>query len=296
MTPVVSVVIPVKDGARDLPRLLDALAAVEWPRERLETLVVDNGSADGSRELAARAGLRVLDEPRPGPYAARNRGAHEASGEWVVFTDADCAPRPDWLRRLLADPIPDGAGAIAGEVLALELETPVQRFVEARGFMKHAVTLPHKAIPGFSTANVAIRRDALLALGGFRDDVLFFGDMELAWRLQIDGGGKLLFRPDAVVLHRHRRTARELWRQGVQHGRGVAFMKSAHPGRYRIGVGEQIARLASIGTAAGRAASGSAPDRWRAPGYLALWYGGMAWGYARGPAWVDRPTDDGRSR
>jgi glycosyltransferase involved in cell wall biosynthesis len=291
MSPTVSIVVPVLNAAGDLPRLLRALAELDWPQDRLECLVVDNGSTDRSRELAAAAGLRVLDEPKQGSYAARNRGVREARSEWVVFTDADCAPRPDWLRRLFAEPVPAEAGAIAGEVLALESDTPVQRFIESRGFMKHAVTLPHKDLPCFSTANVAIRRSLLLELGGFRADVLYFGDMEFSWRMQVERRALLEFRPDAVVLHRHRRTAGALWRQAVQHGRGVAFMKRAYPAVYRFSVGEQWRRVLGVGAAAAGAATGGDPDRWRTPGYLALWYGGMTWGYVKGPAWVgQRPT------
>jgi glycosyltransferase involved in cell wall biosynthesis len=287
MIPNVSVVVPVKNAGDDLPRLLRALAALEWPEDKLQRIVVDNGSTDGSRERAIAAGVRLLDEPRPGSYAARNRGVRESTGDWVVFTDSDCAPRPDWLYRLFADPVPDEVGAIVGEVLASELDTPVQRFIESRGLMKHAVTMPHKRLASFSTANVAIRRAVLDGLRGFSERALYFGDMEFSWRIQTDLGLRLAFRPDAVVLHRHRRTAKALWRQAVQHGRGVAFMKRLYPAIYHVSFGEQVRRLFGIGAATARIATpGGDSDRWRTPGYLALWYGGMAWGYVKGPAWV----------
>ncbi len=280
--PRVSVVVPVLNAAADAPRLLDALAALDWPADRLERIVVDNGSTDGTAEALTRPGVTVLRESRPGSYAARNRGIAAATGDWIAFTDADCAPRSDWLTRLLADPVSEGTGAVAGEVMAWEPETPVQRFIESRGLMKHEVTLPHKALPCFSTANVAVRRDVLNHLGGFREESRFFGDMELSWRMQIEAGASILFRPDAVVLHRHRRTLRALWAQAVQHGRGTAFMKRTYPALYRIDAGEQLRRLSGIATAAG---AGS--DRWREPGYLALWYAGLLWGYLLGPAWTE---------
>ncbi len=285
--PRVSVVVPVLNAAADAPRLLDALAALDWPEDRLERIVVDNGSTDGTAEALTRPGVTVLREPRPGSYAARNRGIAAATGDWIAFTDADCAPRPDWLTRLLADPVPDGTGAIAGEVLAAELATPVQRFIESRGFMKHERTLPHKALPCFSTASVAVRREVLARLGGFREESRFFGDMELSWRMQIEAGASVLFRPDAIVLHRHRRTLGALWAQAVQHGRGTAFMKRTYPEVYRIDLGEQLRRLSGIAAATGRAAAGGSSDRWREPGYLALWYAGLLWGYLLGPAWTE---------
>ena len=275
LPPKVSIVVPARNAAGDIDRLLDALEKLDWPREATEVVVVDDASTDDTRErIAAHPNVQLVpNEERKGPYASRNIGAARATGDWIAFTDADCAPKPDWLTRLLGGPIEPDVGAIAGEVLALETATRTQAFIEKRGFMKHAVTLHHKALPCFSTANVAIRRDALAHLGGFREDVLYFGDMELSWRLQLQLKQRLLFRPDAVVLHRHRRTVGALWRQAVQHGRGVAFMKRTYPDVYRFSGGEQVRR-------AGDLVSGGDTL------LLALWYAGMVAGYLRGPAWV----------
>jgi cellulose synthase/poly-beta-1,6-N-acetylglucosamine synthase-like glycosyltransferase len=224
-------------------------------------------------------------------YAARNRGARAARFPWVAFTDSDCAADRDWLKRLLAPPLPEGCGAVVGEVVALEGTTPVQRLTERYGLMRHAVTLPHKELPCFSTANVAVRRELLLRLDGFRQDVRFFGDMDLSWRIQLHGGSTLLFRPEARIFHRHRRTLGALWRQGVQHGRGVAFMKAAYPDRYHIRAGEQVGRLFGLARAAGGAIFPDAPgplrDRLLAPVFLTVWYGGLLAGYLRGPAWTE---------
>jgi cellulose synthase/poly-beta-1,6-N-acetylglucosamine synthase-like glycosyltransferase len=128
--------------------------------------------------------------------------------------------------------------------------------------------------------------------------------MELSWRMQIASGARIVFRPDAVIRHRHRRTLRALWRHGRQHGRGVAFMKSVYPDRYRIRPGEQVGRVGAIGREALRALTGSGAhardasgrnaaagsreprrDRFLAPIFLTIWYGGMAAGYLMGPAW-----------
>jgi len=284
--PRVSVVVPVLNGAHEIDRLLASLLALDWPEDRLEILVVDNGSSDGTAKVAAHYPVRVLAETEvTSSYAARNRGVAQASGDWIAFTDVDCVVEPTWLRRLLLPSPPPQVGAVAGEVLALEGATPVQRLVERYGIMKHAITLPHKALPCFSTANVAVRRDLLGELHGFRDHVRYFADMELSWRLQIEGGREILFRPDAVVRHRHRRTWGALFRQGVQHGRGVAFMKRTYPHHYRIHPSEQFRRLGSLAGAMGRTvtAAGSSDSGW-APLFLTLWYGGLLVGYLMGPA------------
>jgi hypothetical protein len=112
--------------------------------------------------------------------------------------------------------------------------------------------------------------------------------MELSWRMQLDLERRLLFRPEAVILHRHRRTWRQLWRHGRQHGRGVAFMKRTHPELYRIDPREQLGRIAGIFRAAGAAVGGTrgrglGRDRWCAPLFLTTWYLGMGVGYLMGP-------------
>src|SRR5579872_2890791 len=96
--PVVSVVIPVRNEERRLPKCLDAL----WRQQGappFEVLVVDNGSADATKDIASRHPIhaRVLTELLPGPYAARNTGIRAAEGEVVALTDADCVPGSNWL-------------------------------------------------------------------------------------------------------------------------------------------------------------------------------------------------------
>jgi glycosyltransferase involved in cell wall biosynthesis len=308
--PGVSVVVPVLNGAGEIGRLLESLLALDYPRERLELIVVDNGSTDGTRDVISGFPVRLVEETDTrSSYAARNRGTAIAGGEWIAFTDADCVASPDWLLRLLRPPLPAHIGAVAGEVLALEGTTPVQRLMERHGFMKHAVTLPHKNLPCFSTANVAVRRPVLEKLEGFREDVRYFGDMELAWRMQLEASAGILFRPEAVIRHRHRRTWGELWRQACQHGQGVAFLKEAYPDHYRIHPGEQARRIGGLVAAGGRAitgqgarnksepkgqgAQGARPadtkakhdqDRFREPLFLAIWYAGLLTGYVKGPA------------
>lgn len=277
-----TVVIPARNAAGEIGRCVEAVLAQDVPPDHLRVVVVDNRSTDKTAEEARSAGARVVREDRlASSYAARNRGVAEAESEWVAFTDADCVPDPSWLRTLLAPPIPENVGAVVGEVEALEFETPVQRLVERHGIMRHAVTLPAKALPSFSTANVAIRTSLLRELGGFREDVRFFGDMEFSWRMQIERGATVLFRPEAVVRHRHRRTWGAFWRQAVQHGRGVALMRRNYPDRYRISLRGQAGRLLSR-----RRSEAAGVDGLWEPVWLTLWYGGLLAGYLRGPAWT----------
>ena len=98
----VSVVVPVKDGARYLAELLAAVFAQAPDAAELEVLVIDSGSRDGSPEIAKSIGVTTLSEPEPGVGPARNRGIAAARGDIVAFTDADCEPTRGWLTALVA--------------------------------------------------------------------------------------------------------------------------------------------------------------------------------------------------
>src|SRR3546814_13107079 len=99
-------------------RCLDAVRAQSLPSEELEIIVVDNGSTDGTAEIARSVpGVIVLTDHRPGSYAARNRGLAHARGTYVAFTDADCRPASDWLAKALsAAGRPPDAGVLAGRL------------------------------------------------------------------------------------------------------------------------------------------------------------------------------------
>src|SRR5947209_6952463 len=99
--PALAVVIPVHNGGRDFGRCLRRLR--ESRGTAFELVVVDDGSTDGSADLAAAAGARVLRHDRPrGPASARNAGAEAATADLVFFLDADVAVHPETLARAAA--------------------------------------------------------------------------------------------------------------------------------------------------------------------------------------------------
>src|SRR5215207_5979372 len=96
-----SIIVPTYQRPAALARCLDAIRALDFPRDRFELLVVDDGSPTPPADLIA-ALDRSLDAQlvrarHSGPAAARNAGARLARGRYLVFTDDDCAPRADWL-------------------------------------------------------------------------------------------------------------------------------------------------------------------------------------------------------
>lgn len=257
---VVSVIVPVRDGAAMLVSCLDALAGQTGlsPSE-IEVLVVDNGSGDASPTIAAAhpAVSRVLHEARAGSYAARNAGVAAASAPSLAFTDADCTPRADWLAGGLAA-LGAGADLAGGAVEPAERTrpTPWERYDRAV-YLRQDELITHD---GFAaTANLFVRRAVFDAVGPFDPRLRSGGDYEFGRRATA-AGFRLVHAPDAVVVHRPRAGLSDTWRLHRRIGAGWADLHAA--GKRGRAVDDPALRLA-VGTVIERAAAGGDPLRRR---------------------------------
>ena len=248
--PSLTIAICTKDRSVRLQRCLASLLPqIERGRsegQAIEVLVVDNApSDDRTREVAAAlAGVRYALEPRPGLDFARNRALSAAEGDWIAFLDDDVVVDRGWLsglREAWAEN-PD-AGAFTGLVLPYELATPSQIIFERRGgfrrgFDKIRYGTSYPANPLYPCAsgifgagcNMAFRRDAMTALGGF-DEALDTGaplpgggDLDAFFRI-VRAGHVLAYEPQLLVYHEHRREMPALRRQYWSWGLGcMAFL------------------------------------------------------------------------
>jgi len=156
--PTCSVIVPVYQHWHGVPELLRRLEEQTVPERDFEVLRVDNGCPDYTPPADVADNVRILHCGAPASYAARNHGVEHARGEWLVFTDADCLPRRDWLEALLnrAQQANGAPRVLAGQVVMVGLsEEPspwevydfVKGIPQARYVTKGYATTANLAVP-----------------------------------------------------------------------------------------------------------------------------------------------------
>lgn len=224
----VSIIIPAYNAAATIGTQLSALAAE--PLEDTEVLVADNGSDDGTIEVALgfqnRVPVRVIDaSARRGPAAARNLGAAAATGEVLLFVDADDRVLPGWFSALRDESV---SGPTSGPVLFVS-RSDLEVGESAVGGRRWPTRHPrHEGIIPFQrSCNLGMRRDLLLALGGFDERFLRSQDLELSIRL-LKAGHELRFAAGARLLTSRRPDIRGAARQFYEYGRFEPLLRREH--------------------------------------------------------------------
>ncbi len=232
---IASVVIPVYNGADTLEACLQSLAHQSMKREEFEVIVVDDGSRDDSAAIARRFGATVIQQKNAGAPAARNTGVRAARGKWVAFTDSDCVCSRTWLASLVAaaEREPDALGA-AGKTVGYRSSTPAAKFVDLMGGLDPARSLAHPKFPFAPTANALYRREYVLAAGGFDTRYATYDACDLHTRLRAaHPNARYVYEPRALVMHKHRATWKQYWRQQYFYGVGYAQFVLAHRDQVR---------------------------------------------------------------
>jgi O-antigen biosynthesis protein len=249
--PLVSVIVPVLDGEAVIGDCLAALLAMDYPSDRREIVVVDNGSIDRTAEVVGRHPVRYVHESERGPARARNAGIVASDGEVVAFTDSDCLATSGWLREIVAALDEDGVGGVAGEILPYPPRTAAERYAARLRHLSPQRYLARPIMPFAVTANLAFPRAVMDRVGRFDPHAPRGGEStDYCTRFFRATGLELRFAPRAAVFHRHRDSAWELVRQQWGYGRGHAYLYRKYGDeipwgwRQRIGVYADLARAA----------------------------------------------------
>jgi len=226
-----SVIVCTRNGANTLRACLESLERQTWANR--EIIVMDDGSTDATAEIARSFTRVVYQHQAPaGLSAARNHGMELATGDILAYTDDDCIADEDWLSHL-ARAFDDPRWVAAG---GPNIPPPPRNQIEslvaaAPGAPTHVLLSDEEAehLPG---CNLAIRKEALQKLGGFKTDFTTAGDdVDVCWRLR-EAGGALRFVPAAMVWHHRRFTVRAYLRQQSGYGKAEALLMKHHPSRF----------------------------------------------------------------
>jgi glycosyltransferase involved in cell wall biosynthesis len=225
--PLISVVVPTRDRPRALGRCLGALSA-QTVRERLEVVVVDDGSLDGDAvaETVARwPGASLRRQASSGPAAARNAGAHAARGRFICFTDDDCEPHEDWAERLV-EALESKADAVGGRTIG----APSDAIVRASELIARAPALVSEDSLVFTPSNnLACRADVLAAVP-FDESYPAAAGEDREWCERLLRSGRVLrYEPSAVLVHHHDSGMRSFLRKQFRYGRGAFRFRRLGP-------------------------------------------------------------------
>lgn len=272
--PTLSVVIGTLNRCDSLPRAIDSLLRQECPSDRVEIIVVDNGSTDATVDVAKsystqHARIRYVLEPKLGLSNARNAGIANARGVFVGFFDDDATAEPQWAATVLSiiDSDPE-VGAIGGPIVVEWPSGKPDWMPPSReGYYGHCDYGPTRRLLTFPEypygSNMIIRRERLTRIGGLRDSVgpkgknmMSAGEQDLFMRLSADPL-RIVYDPAAVVHHwifANQVTKQWLMRRSMKHGlSNTRMMNVIHAGRrgYWLILGSLAAWRCAFGAIAG---------------------------------------------
>jgi glycosyltransferase involved in cell wall biosynthesis len=240
--------VPTRDRAALLATCVTSLLAQDYPADRFEVLVVDDGSEDGTASVlqdllpsvaAAGPDLRLFRQPHRGPNAARNIGFDAARGDLICLVDDDCDVPPSWLRAMVegAGRNPE-AGCVCGPI-RLRLEGPGPRRCGQESLGEGELDLGGEEgeVAEAWSGNMGVRRTALEQVGPFDGGLVLLGHTEAEWVQRFRAaGGRVVYLPDAWLWHRRTREElrvhRLMWRNFLR-GRGQSLNGARFGRRYR---------------------------------------------------------------
>lgn len=225
--PFFSIVIPTYNRPQPLKNCLTALLNLDYPRDRFEVIVVDDGSSMPLQSIVnpfqSELSLTLLRQVNSGPAQARNAGAAIARGQFVAFTDDDCTPTANWLT-VLAQHFMICPNALLGGKTVNKLSTNLYATahqVLVDYLYQHYNKNPEQA-KFFTSNNMALALEQFQKIGCF--DTTFplaaGEDREFCdrWLFQ---GYEMCYVVDAVVYHAHAMTLPGFWRQHFNYGQGA---------------------------------------------------------------------------
>lgn len=273
-----SIIIPTCNRPRLLARCLDSLSRLDYPYNRFETIIVDDGSRTSNENVLTpfrnKMSLKFIRQENSGPASARNTGASRATGEFLAFTDDDCMPARNWLSELEHGLLSAPDCMVGGRVvngLQANIYAQASHLILDIVYAHYNAegTDPHF----FASNNMAVPASAFRSAGGFDASYPHAGgeDREFCDRWLVLGYG-MTYVSKAIVNHYHDLTLPTYWKQHVAYGKGAFRFNRSHASR---DAGNSTVRLDFYGSFFQRFSKATAGLTkkmiWRLLSLMAIW-------------------------
>jgi len=199
----ISLVIPAYNEEKYIGACLESVE--KYGKDLFEVIVVNNGSHDRTTEIARTfRGVKVVDEPKKGRPYARGRGITESKGDFLAYIDADCLLYSGWFPKIIKEFEADKSMvSLSGPYRYYDLPFLSNFFAQLGWWLSAPLAY---CIVGYTllAGNFVVKKKTLLDIGGFDNEILFYGDdTDLGRRLSLHG--KVKFRMDFFVYTSGRR-------------------------------------------------------------------------------------------
>lgn len=192
-----SVIIPVKNEEDNISACLDSIASNDYPPEKYEIIVVDNGSEDQTVNIALAYGVQVTSLPDVTISALRNHGAKLASGQVLAFMDADCTVAGDWLQQASRYLHQSDVSLFGSPPGIPQKSTWVQRtWLLVRGGVENDKT---RQVNWIESMNMFVPRHLFFRVKGFNEELVTCEDVDISYRLA--KYGKIIVDPRIKAIH-----------------------------------------------------------------------------------------------
>jgi cellulose synthase/poly-beta-1,6-N-acetylglucosamine synthase-like glycosyltransferase len=232
--PFVSVVIPTLNCRNDIDACLAALEKQDYPRDRFEVIVADNGSTDGTREHLEKTWVKLCLCPQRGRARALNAGLAVARGEIICTTDLSCLAAPDWISTVVSDFDNPEVGCVAGDIKLLKtgMSNRVIDFQERVNYMSPMLALNRQQLPFMpfaDGASASFRKQVFDEIGGFEDSFIKAADVEICYRMFALTRYKILFDYRLMMWEPGEPTLGALLHQRYRMGIGWNLLRMKYP-------------------------------------------------------------------
>jgi mycofactocin glycosyltransferase len=233
--PSITVIIPTRDRAASIVECLESIISQDYPSDRIEIIVIDDGSLDETQKLVSAFSCKLFVNPSSrGQSYCRNLGARQANGEILSFMDDDCVAGRTWLRDLTPYFQWEEVGAVGGYVNGYSNKSLLDRYEKefsrlnlGKYIFRGAKDRSTFFVP---TCNMLVRKQAFVETRGIRETLHIGEDVDFCWRMR-DAGWQALYVPSGIVMHKHRNTLVTMLRRRADYGTSEAVLNALHPDR-----------------------------------------------------------------